>query len=82
MGKRWNSRIYAFIFYLISEARTMKTLLILWMAINSGVATNSVKSLDMPSLKACEEYARVAMADKSVMAYQCIEGYSLPNKGR
>lgn len=59
----------------------MKTLLIYWLTTTGGVATNSVVSMDMPSLSACEEYARVVMADKKALDYQCIEGYSLPVKG-
>lgn len=59
----------------------MKTLLILWFATTGGVATNSVRSLPMPSMTACEEYAQVVMADKKAQAYQCIEGYSLTDKG-
>ena len=51
----------------------MHTLLLYWLVTTGGVATNSVVSVAMPSLSACEEYAKVLMADPKVMQYQCIE---------
>lgn len=59
----------------------MKTLLIIWFVISGNVSTNSVKSLEFPSLVACEEYAKAVMDDSKALSYQCIEGYSLPVKG-
>ena len=55
----------------------MKTLLILWMSMSNGVATDSVKSMDFESLAACESYATAVMDDARAVQYHCIEGYSL-----
>ena len=56
----------------------MKTLLIVWVVINNGVATHSVYSQNMPTLLACEAHAKIIMMDNAIQQYQCIEGYSLP----
>ena len=55
----------------------MKTLLILWMSMSNGVATDSVKSRDFESMTACESYAAVEMENARAVQYHCIEGYSL-----
>ena len=59
----------------------MKTLLILWLAMNNGVAVDSVKSKNFESLTDCEDYATAAMQDAKVESYQCIEGYSISKGG-
>ena len=59
----------------------MKTLLILWLSMNNGVAVDSVKSMDFESLTACESYATAVMHDPKVESYQCIEGYSTSKGG-
>ena len=58
----------------------MKTLLIIWLSMSNGVATNSVKSMEFKSLEACESYASAVMQDSKAESYQCIEGYSLGDK--
>ena len=55
----------------------MKTLLILWMSMSNGIATDSVQSKDFESLDACETYAAAVMQDSKAVSYQCIEGYSM-----
>ena len=55
----------------------MKTLLILWMSISNGVATDSVQSKEFDSYADCEEYAFAVMQDDKAESYKCIEGYSM-----
>ena len=59
----------------------MKTLLILWLSMNNGVAVDSVKGKNFDSLADCEDYATAVMQDAKAQSSQCIEGYSL-SKGK
>lgn len=59
----------------------MKTLLILWLSIPNGVATDSVKTIDFESMAACESYTAVAMLAELALSYQCLEGYSVGRRG-
>lgn len=59
----------------------MKTLLIIWLSMTNGVATNSVQSKDFDSLSDCKDYAEAVMQDAKAISYECFEGYSL-SKGK